>query len=148
MLRAVCDASYPHLLESVNMTLTSKPYSLLPVLVMGLPLFLFGCMTFQTTVSDTLPYEAQQRVNTSEKFEVDFNFEGHPNGDMVTANFTGRGNAEYPINSPLEGKLSQLVRLKFGDVNEESDNVIEVLVRDIQTENKTSMSSYKQKLSM
>lgn len=126
----------------------SSHYSLLPSLVVSLPLLLFGCVTSQTTVSDTLPYEAQQRINTSERFEVEFSFEGHPDGDMITANFTGRGNAEYPINSPLEGKLRQLVRTKFGSVTEESENAVKVSIEDIQTENNTSMSAYKHNLTL
>jgi len=130
------------------MTRITKSYPLLLSLTVGILLPLSGCITSQTTVSDTLPYEAQQRINTAEEFNVSFNFEGHPDGDIITASFPGRGDAEYPINGPLEGKLRQLVRTKFGSIDETSSSRIEVSVQDIETEDQTSMSAYKQKLSM
>jgi hypothetical protein len=92
---------------------------------------LIGCTTSKTTVSNSLPYEVQQRVNTSEEFDVSFDFEPHPEGDKVEAAF-GSGTSTYSVNTPLRGQFQELVETKFGSITDGSDNSIRVAVTDLQ----------------
>lgn len=96
-------------------------------------LSIVGCTTSQTTVSNTLPYEVQQQINTSDEFETGFQFTPHPAGDEVEARF-GTGNSVYTINNPVRGQFEELVRTKFGSIDETAENQIEVEITDIQTE--------------
>lgn len=98
-------------------------------LVLGITLV--GCTTSKTTVSNSLPYEVQQRVNTSEEFDVSFNFEPHPKGDKVEASF-GSGTSTYSVNTPLQGQFEELIETKFGSITEGSDNAIQVAITDLQ----------------
>jgi hypothetical protein len=103
------------------------------------PFFLFlssGCVSTETVVSNTLPYEAQQRINTSEEFDVDLDFEPHPDAETITASFAG-AESSYSINRPFAGKLEQLFRSKFGEISEESDNKVEVSITDVSTTSET-----------
>lgn len=109
---------------------------LLPLTVALFLLALTGCTSTETVVSDTLPYEAQQRINTSEEFDVDLTFEPHPDAEAVTASFGGAENT-YRLNEPFRGKLEQLFRAKFGEISEDSDNKVKVEITDIDTESET-----------
>jgi uncharacterized lipoprotein YajG len=95
-----------------------------------------GCTSTETTISDTLPYEAQQRINTSEEFNVDFTFKGHPDAETITASFGG-AKSSYSINGPFKGKLEQLFRAKFGEISEDSENKVKVQVSDINPKSET-----------
>jgi hypothetical protein len=101
-----------------------------------------GCVSTETVVSNTLPYEAQQRINTSEEFDVDLSFEPHPDAETITASFGG-AESSYSINSPFAGKLEQLFRSKFGEISEGSDNKVEVVISDISTKSDTGPTIHK-----
>ena len=97
---------------------------------------LSGCTSTNTTISNTLPYEAQQRINTSEEFDVDLTFKGHPDAETVTASFGG-AESSYSINGPFKGKIEQLFRAKFGEVSEDSENKVIVEISDINPKSDT-----------
>jgi len=99
-------------------------------------LSLTGCMSTETTVSNTLPYEAQQRINTSEEFDVDLTFKGHPDAETITASFAG-AESSYSINRPFRGKLEQLFRAKFGEISDGSENKVIVEINDIVPQSET-----------
>jgi len=87
-------------------------------------------------VSNTLPYEAQQRINTSEEFDVDLEFEPHPDAETINASFAG-AESSYSINKPFAGKIEQLFRAKFGEIKEGSQNKVTVSITDINTSSET-----------
>jgi hypothetical protein len=100
-------------------------------------LFFSGCgTTSQVGMSNALPSVTQLRLNTAEEFETDFAFSGHPEGDKVKIS-TSTSATVYDLNGVLEGRLTQLLRSKFGSINPSSDNKISVSVDRIETENDT-----------
>lgn len=104
--------------------LTSALFSLLVITLSS------GCVSTETVVSNTLPYEAQQRINTSEEFDVDLDFKSHPDAETINASFAG-AESSYSINRPFAGKLEQLFRAKFGEISEGSENKVEVEITDV-----------------
>jgi uncharacterized lipoprotein YajG len=106
------------------------------LLLFPIALLSSGCTSTETVVSNTLPYEAQQRINTSEEFDVDLEFKSHPDAETITASFAG-AESSYSINRPFAGKLEQLFRSKFGEISEESENKVTVEISDVNTNSET-----------
>jgi hypothetical protein len=91
-------------------------------------------------MSNALPSDTQLRLNTAEEYEAGFEFSGHPEGDEVSVE-TSTASAVYDLNGTLEGRLTQLVRSKFGSTTPSSDNEIKVSVDEIEVENDTKAFS-------
>lgn len=106
-----------------------------------------GCTSTETVVSNTLPYEAQQRINTSEEFDVDLEFEPHPDAETITASFGG-AESSYPINRPFAGKLEQLFRSKFGEISEDSNNKVMVEIENVSTNSETGPPRHRLSMSV
>jgi len=104
-------------------------------------LLLSGCGgTSRIGMSNALPSDTQLRLNTAEEYEAGFEFSGHPEGDEVSVE-TSTASAVYDLNGTLEGRLTQLVRSKFGSTTPSSDNEIKVSVDEIEVENDTKAFS-------
>lgn len=87
-----------------------------------------GCTsTNRLNLSDSLSSDTQLRVSSAEQFDVDFQFSPNPEGDRIEAS-TGGATAVYSLNDPLEGKLTQLMRSKFGSIDQSSENKVTVSV--------------------
>jgi S1-C subfamily serine protease len=96
-----------------------------------------GCgSTDQIFLSDSLSSDIQLRINTAEEFNTDFNFSPHPEGDrIVVESGASNSKAAYSINEPMKGRLEQLIRTKFGSVNESSENKILVSINRVEANN-------------
>jgi len=94
-----------------------------------------GCgSTDRLLLSENLSSEFQLKVNTAEQYETSFNFNPNPNAEKIIAEDQRTGSAakvQYSLNGPLEGRLTSLVRSKFGSVSESSDNKITFSVEDV-----------------
>lgn len=102
------------------------------VLLLGFSLILSACQTTRTSVSSSLPYGVQQQINTSSEYNVAFDFSPNMRGDLVTAKFGG-AKAQYEVNDPMRGMLTELIQTKFGAISSESNNKIAVEIVDIST---------------
>ena len=117
------------------------------LLLFPIALLFSGCTSTETVVSNTLPYEAQQRINTSEEFDVDLEFEPHPDAETITASFAG-AESSYSINGPFAGKLEQLFRSKFGEISEESSNKVIVEISNVNTNSETGPPRHRLSMSV
>lgn len=109
--------------------------ALLPIVIVGVALS--GCTSTQRVgVSDSLPSETQMRMNSAEDFSADFQFSAHSNGDQIEID-TGPAVGVYSMNEVLEGRLTQLMRSKFGSVDQSSENSVSVSITELNT--KTNM---------
>jgi len=92
-----------------------------------------GCTsTNRLNLSDSLSSDTQLRVNSAQQFDVGFQFSPHPEGDKIEAS-TGGATAVYSVNDPLEGRLTQLMRSKFGSVDQSSENKVTVSIDRLET---------------
>jgi len=103
-------------------------------LLFFLPFFvaLTGCSTTMS-VSNSIPYKVQQNIQTVSGDGVAFQFKPHSGAEEIVANVDMGSSINYRVNEPLRGMYHELVRTKFGNVDEAASETVVVEVADITT---------------
>lgn len=98
-----------------------------------------GCgSTDRLLLSENLSSEFQLRANTVEQYEASFNFNSNPDAEKIVAKDQRTGSTakvQYSLNDPLKGKLTSLMRAKFGSVSESADNKVVFSIEEVNTRN-------------
>ena len=103
------------------------------LIVSILSIFLFpSCGTSVLYVSNTIPAEMQQNINTGKSQNVAFEFIGHPEGDLVEVNIGPMWNSAFSLNKPFKGLLTDLLNSKYGYIDINSKNTVKVKITNIE----------------
>jgi len=94
-----------------------------------------GCGSTETVVlSNSLSSDFQLKLNTAEQYEAGFNFNSNPDAERVVAKSPRVGSSakvQYSLSEPLEGKLRNLMRAKFGSVTNSSENQVTFTIENV-----------------
>lgn len=109
-----------------------------PLLIfVGAALLTSACTnTEELRISDNLRSDTQMRIGSVEDFSTDFQFSSNPEAERIEIS-TGPAVGVYSMNEILEGRMNQLMRSKFGSVDQSSENSVSVSIENFnaQTEN-------------
>jgi hypothetical protein len=107
------------------------------VILVGVALLTSACTnTEELRISDNLRSETQMRISSVEDFSTNFQFSSNPSAGQVEIS-TGPAARVYSMNEILEGRITQLMRSKFGSIDQSSENSVSVSIEsfEAQTEN-------------
>lgn len=98
------------------------------VILIGAALLASACTnTEKLRVSDNLRSETQMRISSVEDFSADFQFSSNPEAERIEIS-TGPAAGVYSMNEILKGRMTQLMRLKFGSIDQSSENSVSVSI--------------------
>ena len=95
--------------------------------------FFISCGTSVLYISNTIPADMQQNINTGKSRDVSFSFIGHPDGDMVEVNLGPMWDSAFPLNNPFKGKITELLQSKFSTMNDRSKNKVKVQIINLES---------------
>lgn len=107
------------------------------VILIGAALLTSACTnTEELRISDNLRSETQMRISSVEDFSTDFQFSPNPEAEQIEIS-TGPAAGVYSMNEILKGRTTQLMRSKFGSIDQSSENSVSVSIEsfEAQTDN-------------
>lgn len=111
------------------------------VIFIGAALLTACTNTEKLSLSDNLRSETQMRISSVEDFSTDFQFSSNPEAEQIEIS-TGPAAGVYSMNDILKGRMTQLMRSKFGSIDQSSENSVSVSIEsfEAQTDNEITSS--------
>ncbi|MBM3712914.1 MAG: hypothetical protein FJW56_05710 [Actinobacteria bacterium] len=106
--------------------------SLLSFIIVFSSILFVSCGTSVLYISNTLPSEMQQNINTGKSKDVAFDFVGHPKGDLLEVNAGPMWDSAFPLNNPFKGLLTELLNSKYGYIDSNSKNKVKIQITNLE----------------
>ncbi|MCS4135405.1 hypothetical protein GGP44_002061 [Salinibacter ruber] len=104
------------------------------VILIGAVLLTSACTNTEALrISDNLRSETQMRISSVEDFSTSFQFSPNSAAEQIEIS-TGPAAGVYSMNEILEGRMTQLMRSKFGSVDQSSDNSVSVSIESFEAQ--------------
>jgi len=73
------------------------------------------------------------RINSAEEFSTAFQFSSNPDAEQIEIS-TGPAAGVCSMNEILKGRTTQLMRSKFGPIDQSSENSVSISIESLQTQ--------------
>ncbi len=104
------------------------------VILIGAVLLTSACTNTEALrISDNLRSETQMRISSVEDFSTSFQFSPNSAAEQIEIS-TGPAAGVYSMNEILEGRMTQLMRSKFGSVDQSSENSVSVSIENFEAQ--------------